>query len=79
MPLRDDTIDGFDIAIFSARWTSREWATVRRGGRDRRRQSSLAHGPQVPLVVSEVNPRALARSAVASWPPNCTTMAIMPP
>ncbi len=83
MPLRDDTIDGFDIAIFSAGGgTSREWAPrfAAAGAIVVDNSSAWRMDPQVPLVVSEVNPRALAqigRGIVAN--PNCTTMAIMPP
>jgi aspartate-semialdehyde dehydrogenase len=81
--LRADTIRGFDIAIFSAGGaTSREWAPqfAAAGAIVVDNSSAWRMDPQVPLVVSEVNPDALAhveRGIVAN--PNCTTMAIMLP
>ncbi len=74
---------GFDIAIFSAGGaTSREWAPrfAAAGAIVIDNSSAWRMDPQVPLVVSEVNPhalRAIGRGIVAN--PNCTTMAIMPP
>ncbi|HLW96740.1 MAG TPA: aspartate-semialdehyde dehydrogenase [Solirubrobacteraceae bacterium] len=82
-PLREDTIDGFDIALFSAGGgTSREWAPrfAETGAIVVDNSSAWRMDPQVPLVVSEVNPDALGsieRGIVAN--PNCTTMAIMLP
>ena len=82
-PLRDDTVSGFDIALFSAGGaTSREWAPAFAGGGAIVVDNSSAWrmDPQVPLVVSEVNPGALdriERGIVAN--PNCTTMTIMLP
>ena len=62
---------------------ARAGAEVRRRRRDRRRQLlRVPQGPRVPLVVSEVNPEAMAdviaagRGIIAN--PNCTTMAAMP-
>jgi aspartate-semialdehyde dehydrogenase len=81
--LRDDTIAGFDIAIFSAGGgTSREWAPrfAAAGAIVIDNSSAWRMDPQVPLVVSEVNSHALlqiGRGIVSN--PNCTTMAIMPP
>jgi aspartate-semialdehyde dehydrogenase len=82
-PLREDTIEGFDIALFSAGGgTSREWAPqfAATGAIVVDNSSAWRMDPQVPLVVSEVNPDALdsiERGIVAN--PNCTTMAIMLP
>ena len=84
-PLRDD-----DASTASTSRSSRAGgvdlegvgAALRRRGRDRRRQlvSAFRMDPDVPLVVSEVNPDALdhiGKGIVAN--PNCTTMAIMLP
>jgi aspartate-semialdehyde dehydrogenase len=82
-PLRDDTIAGFDIALFSAGGgVSREWAPrfAAAGAIVVDNSSAWRMEQDVPLVVSEVNPHALdsiARGIVAN--PNCTTMAIMLP
>jgi aspartate-semialdehyde dehydrogenase len=82
-PLRDDTVAGFDIVLFSAGGaTSREWAPrfAAAGAIVVDNSSAWRMDPQVPLVVSEVNPDALsqiARGIVAN--PNCTTMVIMLP
>jgi aspartate-semialdehyde dehydrogenase len=82
-PLREDTIAGFDLALFSAGGgTSREWAPrfAAAGAVVVDNSSAWRMDPQVPLVVSEVNPDALAhieRGIVAN--PNCTTMVIMLP
>jgi aspartate-semialdehyde dehydrogenase len=82
-PLREDTIAGFDIALFSAGGsTSREWAPrfAAAGAVVVDNSSAWRMDPQVPLVVSEVNPDALGnieRGIVAN--PNCTTMVIMLP
>ena len=81
--LDDDTIAGFDVALFSAGGgTSREWAPrfAAAGAIVVDNSSAWRMDPQVPLVVSEVNPAALAgieRGIVAN--PNCTTMIIMLP
>lgn len=79
----DDSIGGFDVAIFSAGGSiSREWAPrfAARGAIVVDNSSAFRKDPDVPLVVSEVNPDALDhinKGIVAN--PNCTTMAIMPP
>ena len=75
--------EGLDIAIFSAGGgTSREWAEryAESGAIVIDNSSAWRMDPDVPLVVSEVNPDELARmpkGIVAN--PNCTTMAFMPP
>jgi aspartate-semialdehyde dehydrogenase len=82
-PLRDDTITGFDVAIFSAGGgVSREWAPrfADAGAIVVDNSSAWRMDPAVPLVVSEVNPDALdriERGIVAN--PNCTTMVAMLP
>jgi aspartate-semialdehyde dehydrogenase len=82
-PLHTDTVGGFDIALFSAGGsTSREWAPqfAAAGAIVVDNSSAWRMDPQVPLVVSEVNPDALdriERGIVAN--PNCTTMTIMLP
>ena len=82
-PLRDDTIGGFDVALFSAGGgTSREWAPrfAAAGALVVDNSSAWRMDPEVPLVVSEVNPDALdhiGKGIVAN--PNCTTMAVMLP
>ena len=82
-PLREDTIEGFDVALFSAGGgTSREWAPrfASAGALVVDNSSAFRMDPEVPLVVSEVNPQALdhiGKGIVAN--PNCTTMAVMLP
>ena len=76
-PLRDDTIAGFDLAIFSAGGaTSGEWAPrfVDAGAVVVDNSSRWRMQDDVPLVVSEVNPEALDahRGIIAN--PNCSTM-----
>jgi aspartate-semialdehyde dehydrogenase len=73
---------GLDIALFSAgKWTSKELAprVAAAGATVIDNSSAWRMDPDVPLVVSEVNPEALdriSRGIVAN--PNCTTMAFMP-
>jgi aspartate-semialdehyde dehydrogenase len=82
-PLREDTIEGFDVALFSAGGgTSREWSPrfAAAGAVVVDNSSAWRMDPDVPLVVSEVNPGALdgiGKGIVAN--PNCTTMAVMLP
>jgi aspartate-semialdehyde dehydrogenase len=82
-PLREDTIEGFDIALFSAGGgISREWSPrfAAAGALVVDNSSAWRMDPDVPLVVSEVNAGALERigkGIVAN--PNCTTMAVMLP
>jgi len=80
--LADDTIDGFDVALFSAGGsTSRAWAPrfVDAGAVVVDNSSAFRMAEDVPLVVSEVNPEAVEthRGIVAN--PNCTTMVAMLP
>ena len=78
--LAEDTIEGFDLALFSAGGsTSGEWAPrfVRAGAVVVDNSSRWRRDPEVPLVVSEVNPEALDghRGLIAN--PNCSTMQLM--
>ena len=81
--LGDDTIDGFDLALFSAgAGISREWAArfAAGGATVVDNSSAFRMDPDVPLIVSEVNPGAVGearRGIIAN--PNCTTMVIMLP
>src|SRR3954467_9938913 len=82
-PLTDETIQGFDVALFSAGGaTSREWSPrfAAAGALVVDNSSAWRMDPEVPLVVTEVNPDALehiGKGIVAN--PNCTTMAVMLP
>jgi aspartate-semialdehyde dehydrogenase len=76
-PLSDETIRGFDLAIFSAGGTtSGEWAPrfAADGAVVIDNSSKWRMHEDVPLVVAEVNPEALDghRGIVAN--PNCSTM-----
>ncbi|HEY2768564.1 MAG TPA: aspartate-semialdehyde dehydrogenase [Solirubrobacteraceae bacterium] len=76
-PLSEETIAGFDLALFSAGGsTSGEWAPhfADAGAVVIDNSSRWRMQEDVPLVVSEVNPDALAhhRGIVAN--PNCSTM-----
>jgi len=78
--LEDDAIAGFDLALFSAGATvSREWALrfARAGAVVVDNSSAWRTDPEVPLVVAEVNPKALEghRGIVAN--PNCSTMQLL--
>jgi len=78
--LTEQTIQGFDIALFSAGGaTSGEWARrfVAAGAVVIDNSSKFRQDPDIPLVVSEVNPGALDahRGLIAN--PNCSTMQLM--
>ena len=79
--LNDDAdISGFDIALFSAgAGTSREWAPrfVEAGATVVDNSSAFRRDPEIPLVVSEVNPHALERHRGLIANPNCSTMQLM--
>jgi aspartate-semialdehyde dehydrogenase len=76
-----EAFDGVDIALFSAGGArSKEWAPIaaERGAVVIDNSSAFRRDEDVPLVVSEVNPAAIARrprGIVAN--PNCTTMVLM--
>jgi len=79
-PLREDTIDGFDLALFSAGGaTSGEWAPkfVEAGAVVVDNSSKWRRDETVPLVVSEVNPDALSEHRGLIANPNCSTMQLM--
>jgi aspartate-semialdehyde dehydrogenase len=79
--LNDDAdLSGFDLAIFSAgAERSREFGPrfVEHGAVVVDNSSAFRREPEVPLVVSEVNPHALARHNGLIANPNCSTMALM--
>ena len=73
-------LSGFDIALFSAgAGTSRAWAPrfVEHGAVVIDNSSAFRRDPDVPLVVSEVNPHALERHRGLISNPNCSTMQLM--
>ncbi len=73
-------LDGFDIALFSAgASTSREWARrfADHGAVVIDNSSAFRRDPEVPLVVSEVNPHAIRRHHGVIANPNCSTMQLM--
>lgn len=79
-PLSDETIRGFDLALFSAGGaTSREWSPrfAAAGAVVVDNSSAFRMDPAVPLVVSEVNPEALAEHDGIVANPNCSTMQLM--
>ncbi|MCT1450959.1 aspartate-semialdehyde dehydrogenase [Corynebacterium sp. p3-SID1194] len=77
-----DSVKDVDIALFSAGGsTSKEWAPVfaEAGATVVDNSSAWRKDPDVPLIVSEVNPgdaKNLPKGIIAN--PNCTTMAVMP-
>ncbi len=79
-PLTDDTIQGFDLALFSAGGsTSGEWAPrfVGAGAVVVNNSSHWRMNDDVPLVVAEVNPGALANHHGIVANPNCSTMQLV--
>jgi aspartate-semialdehyde dehydrogenase len=79
-PINDETIQGFDLAIFSAGGsTSGEWAPrfVEAGATVVDNSSKWRRDPEVPLVVAEVNPEALDGHNGLIANPNCSTMQLM--
>jgi aspartate-semialdehyde dehydrogenase len=75
--LTDEAIQGFDIALFSAGGaTSGEWAPrfAQAGAVVIDNSSRWRMNEDVPLVVSEVNPDALASHHGIIANPNCSTM-----
>jgi aspartate-semialdehyde dehydrogenase len=79
-PLNDETIQGFDLAIFSAgATTSGEWAPrfVDAGAVVVDNSSKWRRDPEIPLVVAEVNPEALEDHHGLIANPNCSTMQLM--
>ena len=75
--LDDDSIQGFDLALFSAGGsTSGEWAPrfAQAGATVIDNSSYWRMQPDVPLVVSEVNPDAIDANQGIIANPNCSTM-----
>ncbi|HTA13840.1 MAG TPA: aspartate-semialdehyde dehydrogenase [Solirubrobacteraceae bacterium] len=75
--LTEETIQGFDLAIFSAGGsTSGEWAPqfAKAGAVVVDNSSRWRMDDEVPLVVAEVNPQALAAHNGIVANPNCSTM-----
>jgi aspartate-semialdehyde dehydrogenase len=73
-------LSGFDVALFSAgASTSLQWAQrfIEAGAVVIDNSSAFRRDPGVPLVVSEVNPHALARHRGLIANPNCSTMQLM--
>jgi aspartate-semialdehyde dehydrogenase len=71
---------GFDIALFSAgAGTSRAWAHrfVEHGATVIDNSSAFRRDPDIPLVVSEVNPHALENHQGLIANPNCSTMQLV--
>ena len=78
--LAEDAIQGFDLALFSAGGsTSGEWAPrfVEAGAVVVDNSSKWRRDPEVPLVVSEVNPEALEDHKGLIANPNCSTMQLL--
>ena len=78
--LDDQSIQGFDIALFSAgAGVSREWGPrfVEAGATVIDNSSAFRRDPEIPLVVSEVNPHALERHRGLIANPNCSTMQLL--
>jgi aspartate-semialdehyde dehydrogenase len=79
--LDPDIFDDVDVALFSAgSGISREWAPIaaERGTTVVDNSSAFRQHPEVPLVVTEVNPHHLEqrpRGIIAN--PNCTTMVLL--
>jgi aspartate-semialdehyde dehydrogenase len=77
VPLSDETIQGFDLALFSAgSGVSEEWGPrfAAAGATVVDNSSYWRMKDDVPLVVSEVNPEALAGHNGIVANPNCSTM-----
>ena len=78
--LSAESIQGFDLALFSAGGArSEEWAPrfVEAGAVVVDNSSRWRRDPQVPLVVAEVNPQALDAHQGLIANPNCSTMQLM--
>jgi len=80
--LNEESIQGFDIALFSAgAGVSREWGPrfVQAGATVVDNSSAFRRDPEIPLVVAEVNPHALERHRGLIANPNCSTMQLVVP
>jgi aspartate-semialdehyde dehydrogenase len=79
-PLTPETIQGFDLALFSAgAKVSGDWAPrfVEAGAVVIDNSSRWRRDPEIPLVVAEVNPDALAGHKGLIANPNCSTMQLV--
>jgi aspartate-semialdehyde dehydrogenase len=79
-PLSDETIAGFDVAIFSAGSTvSAEWAPrfAQTGCLVIDNSSQWRMNDDVPLVLAEVNPEAIDGHSGIVANPNCSTMQML--
>ncbi|MHB8658266.1 MAG: aspartate-semialdehyde dehydrogenase [Solirubrobacteraceae bacterium] len=79
-PLSDSTIQGFDLALFSAGASvSRAWGPrfVGEGATVIDNSSAFRRDPSIPLVVAEVNPHVLNGYHGLIANPNCSTMQLM--
>jgi aspartate-semialdehyde dehydrogenase len=79
--LEESAIDGFEIALFSAGSSvSREWAPrfAERGAVVIDNSSCWRMDPEVPLVVSEVNPEKISEHRGIIANPNCSAMQMLP-
>ncbi len=77
---QDADLSGIDVALFSAgASTSRAWAPrfVEAGATVVDNSSAFRRNPEIPLVVSEVNPHALRDHNGLIANPNCSTMQLM--
>ena len=78
--LTDDSLAGFDLALFSAgAGTSRRYApeAVKRGCMVIDKSSAFRMDPQVPLIVPEVNPQAAEGHRGIISNPNCSTIQLV--
>ncbi|MEA2160944.1 MAG: aspartate-semialdehyde dehydrogenase [Solirubrobacteraceae bacterium] len=78
--LSEESIQHFDIALFSAgAGVSREWGPrfVAAGATVIDNSSAFRRDPDIPLVVSDVNPHVLEGYHGLIANPNCTTMQMM--
>jgi len=78
--LSEDSIQGFDLALFSAGASvSRGWGPrfVAAGATVIDNSSAFRRDPEIPLVVSDVNPHVLEGYHGLIANPNCTTMQMM--
>ena len=76
----DADLRGFDVALFSAGGgTSSEWAPrfVDAGAVVVDNSSAWRRDPDIPLVVSDVNPHALKHHRGLIANPNCSTMQLL--
>jgi aspartate-semialdehyde dehydrogenase len=76
----DHSFDGVDLALFAVKNPiSERWAPVARaaGARVVDNSSAFRYHPDVPLVVPEVNPEALAGSPTLVANPNCSTIGLV--